>query len=138
MAKANSPIRLDQSLMDAAAATAHIAHRSTAEQIEFWADIGKTLDRTIGAAHLLALKTGSARIKIEPVTTGYIDPDNLLAALDANRDNGALTSRVTTSQVRYQASQAHPGRLEQIQANGDRVIGRFVAGVFIPEKDPAA
>lgn len=43
MAKAKSPIRLDQSLMDSAASVAKVAHRSAAEQIELWADIGRTL-----------------------------------------------------------------------------------------------
>lgn len=137
MAKANSPIRLDQSLMEAAAAMAHLAHRSTAEQIEFWADIGRTLDHTIGTAALLALKTGGAHIKVEPVKSAYIDSGEVFAALDRDRVNGMLTQAVSTSQVRYQASLSHPGWLEQVHANGDRIIGRFTEGAFVP-REPSA
>ncbi|MCK5666750.1 MAG: hypothetical protein KAI17_24840, partial [Thiotrichaceae bacterium] len=39
MAKALSPVRLQDDLMKAAKLTGDRFHRSTAEQIEYWADI---------------------------------------------------------------------------------------------------
>ena len=41
MPKANSPIRLQAELMQAAALSGKRNHRSTAEQIEYWADMGR-------------------------------------------------------------------------------------------------
>ena len=132
MAKANSPIRLDQSLMDSAASVAKVAHRSAAEQIEFWADIGRTLTQIVDVHTLLSLKAGTVRLLIEPVQVEAIDPDALFAELDADRANGSLSQRITGSDVRYQASAAHPGWLEQICADGSRVVGRFESGIFQP------
>lgn len=132
MAKANSPIRLDQSLMDSATSVAKAAHRSAAEQIEFWADVGRTLTQIIDVHTLVSLKAGTVRLLIEPVQTEAVDPDALFAQLDADRANGALSQRVTGCEVRYQASTAQPGWLEQIRADGSRVVGRFEGGTFQP------
>lgn len=132
MAKANSPIRLEQSLMDSAASVAKVAHRSAAEQIEFWADIGRTLTQIVDVHTLLSLKAGTARLLIEPVQAEAVDPDMLFAQLDADRASGSLSQRVTGCEVRYQASASHPGWLEQIGTDGSRVIGRFESGKFEP------
>jgi hypothetical protein len=47
MAKAASPIRLQKELMQAAELTAKRFHRSTAEQIEYWADLGRSVSSTL-------------------------------------------------------------------------------------------
>ncbi|WP_269617933.1 TA system antitoxin ParD family protein [Zhongshania sp. BJYM1] len=47
MAKAASPIRLQQDLMQAAESTAKRFHRSTAEQIEYWAELGRSVSSSI-------------------------------------------------------------------------------------------
>lgn len=132
MAKANSPIRLDQSLMEAAASVAKAAHRSAAEQIEYWADIGRTLTQMLDVHTLVSLKAGTVRLIIEPVKVDAVDPDALFAELDADRVSGSLSQRVTGCEVRYQASVAHPGWLEQIRQDGSRVVGRFEGGEFRP------
>lgn len=133
MAKANSPIRLDQSLMDSATTVAKAAHRSAAEQIEFWADIGRTFTQLIDVHTLISLKAGTARLSIEPVQADALNPDSLLAELDADRQSGALSQRVSACTVRYQASVEHPGLLEQIREDGSRVLGHFENGQFQPQ-----
>lgn len=137
MAKASSPIRLDQSLMDSASSVAKAAHRSAAEQIEFWADIGRTLTQMIDVHTLVSLKAGTSRLLIEPVQAEAVDPDALFAQLDAERVSGSLSQSVTGCAVRYQASATHPGWLEQIRADGSRVVGRFEGGVFQACDDPS-
>lgn len=132
MAKASSPIRLDKSLMDSAATVAKVAHRSTAEQVEFWADIGRTLAQTVDVQTLLSLKAGTVRVVIEPIQVKAVNPDELFADLDADRTSGALSQRITQSEARYQASPSYPGWLEQIQADGTRTVGRFHNGEFQP------
>ena len=47
MAKAASPIRLQQDLMQAAETTAKRFHRSTAEQVEYWAELGRSVAATL-------------------------------------------------------------------------------------------
>ncbi len=47
MAKAASPIRLQEELMQAAESTAKLFHRSTAEQIKYWADLGHSVSSTL-------------------------------------------------------------------------------------------
>lgn len=53
MAKAASPVRLQKSLVDAATVAGQQFNRSTAEQIEYWADLGRrvaaVLDPLMGA-----------------------------------------------------------------------------------------
>lgn len=137
MAKANSPIRLEQSLMDTAASVAKAAHRSTAEQIEFWADIGRTLTQIVDAHTLLSIKAGTVRVLVEPVQAEAIDPDELFEQLDADRASGSLSQRVTGCDIRYQASAAHPGWLEKICTDGSRVPGRFENGIFQPRNPHA-
>jgi len=132
MAKANSPIRLDQSLMDTATSVAKAAHRSTAEQIEFWADIGRTLTQIVDVHTLLSLKAGTVRLLVEPVQAETIDPDDLFEQLDADRASGSLSQNVTGCKVRYQASVSYPGWLEQICADGSKIVGSFEGGEFKP------
>lgn len=61
-----------------------------------------------------------------------IDPDEVFAKLEADRKSGELTKHVTTAMSRYGASDRE-GLIEQLSAaTGERKIGTFVNGVFIP------
>ncbi len=67
MAKASSPIRLQADLMHAATVTGKRQHRSAAEQIEYWADLGRRLATVVNHDDFLSVASGLAKIKIEPV-----------------------------------------------------------------------
>jgi hypothetical protein len=82
MAKATSPIRLQEELMQAAESTARRYHRSTAEQIEYWADLGRSVSSTIDPDVLLSVLSGLTTIKTEPVISLPIDPDEVFEALE--------------------------------------------------------
>lgn len=131
MAKAASPIRLQKELMQAAQSTAKRYHRSTAEQIEYWADLGRTVASTLDPDVLLSVSSGLSIIKTEPVISLPIDPDSVFQALEKDREAGILANRVTTSAIRYQTSIKHPGYLEKIDLNGDITTGQFEKGEFI-------
>lgn len=131
MAKAASPIRLQEDLMKAAAVTGKRFHRSTAEQIEYWAEMGRSVETILDPDVLLALTAGVAKIKVEPVYSPPINPDEVFQALEAERENGTLVQTVTNSPLKYQASLTHPGYLEQIDQNGKITPGKFQQGVFI-------
>ncbi len=132
MAKAASPIRLQQEIMQAAEITAPRYHRSTAEQIEYWAELGRTVSSVLNPDLLLSISSGLSRLRVEPVTVGTIDSTQVFKSLDEQRKSGELSSSVTTSHCRYQASSQQPGYLEQIAPTGETRIGQFSNGKFIP------
>ncbi|KAF3983358.1 MAG: hypothetical protein HFP78_00030 [Methylococcales symbiont of Hymedesmia sp. n. MRB-2018] len=131
MAKSASPIRLQAELMQVAATTAKRFHRSTAEQIEYWADLGRTVASTLDPDVLLSVASGLTLIKTEAVISAPIDPDVIFKSLEDNRKTGALQKSVTASTVHYQASTTQLGCLEQIDSNGNSRIGQFENGQFI-------
>ena len=130
MAKAASPIRLQQNLMQAATLTGERFHRSASEQIEYWADIGRSVSKVIDPDTLLSISSGLARVKVEPVLAEPIDPNAVFQVLEAERAHGTLAPAVTNSTLKYQASFSHPGQLERIQG-GQVDIGQFKNGQFI-------
>jgi hypothetical protein len=131
MAKAASPIRLQEDLMRAAAVTGKRFHRSTAEQIEYWAEMGRSVASMLDPDVLLSVAAGLAKIKVEPVHSAPVNPDEVFQALEDERENGALPQTVTNSAIKYQASITHPGYLEQIDQNGKITFGKFQQGTFI-------
>lgn len=131
MAKASTPIRVQDELLRAAAVQGGIAHRSAAQQLEYWAQIGRTLSALLPPDTLVKVRTGLARVQIEPLTGTPLDVDTVFADVAAKRKSGELAPAVHPKGVRYQASTAHPGLLEQIQPTGERVIGQFEGGKFV-------
>ena len=63
---------------------------------------------------------------------GTVDPEQVFAALERQRRSGQLSKAVSQAAVRYQASQAHPGCLDAISADGTRCVGRFQDGTVVP------
>ncbi len=120
--------------MQAATATAKRFHRSTAEQIEYWADVGRQTSEVIDPDVLLSLAAGLVRITVEPVKDKTLNPTEIFNALEHDRGEGALSQNITGSAVKYQVCETHPGYLEQIDAAGTVNIGQFSNGVFSPRK----
>lgn len=132
MAKASSPVRLQDDLMQAAGLTAKRFHRSAAEQIEYWAELGRSVSSTLDPDVLLSVVSGLTKIKTEPVHSPSIDPSDVFDALERERKEDTLSNTVTQSDIRYQASTKFPGYLEQIDVNGTVTVGMFNNGQFIP------
>ena len=131
MAKAASPVRLQEELMQEATLTARRFHRSTAEQIEFWASLGQKVSSVLDPDDLLSVASGLAKIRIEPVYAETVNPEAVFQHLEEQRTNGSLVQEVTYSSFKYQTSKAHPGYLEQIDQQGNIKTGKFVGGEFI-------
>ncbi|WP_268814356.1 TA system antitoxin ParD family protein [Nitrincola tapanii] len=110
-------------------------HRSTAEQIEHWADIGRQVASTLSQDALLQVSSGLARVKVEPVLTPGIDPDDLFNELEHLRDNRELNVDLSHSSVKYQASVKYPSMLEQIASDGTTRVDHFEKGTFLPSTD---
>jgi hypothetical protein len=137
MAKAASPIRLQKDIMQAAILAGKRNHRSTTEQIEYWAEMGRKVAAFLNPDDLLSVSAGLARIRLEPVFVEPIDAQEVFCELETERDNGSLSQTVTRSPVRYQVSPLHPGYLEQIGSNGERTTGTFENGEFIAVSETA-
>jgi len=131
MAKALSPVRLQDDLMQAAKLTGERFHRSTAEQIEYWADIGRKVSAVLDPDTLISIATGLTQLKVEPIYGKPIDPDDVFNLLEVQRQQGSLTQAVTDSAIKYQSSLTQPGYLERIDQEGNIVVGQFKNGDFI-------
>lgn len=130
MAKAASPVRLESTLMEAASVAGSFLHRSAAEQIEYWADLGRKVSGLISPEDLLAISAGLVKITLEETAPVSADPEAVFAALERDRASGSLSGAIAAGQVRYQACRAHPGLLEQVHSDGTVVPGQFVDGEF--------
>ena len=128
--KAVSPVRLQQELMQRATLAGARHHRSAAEQIEYWAALGQQVAGVLDPDKLLDVLTGLAALKVVPITTSAVDPEQAFAALEQQRRSGQLSQSASGATLRYQASRARPGLLEEINPNGMRRLGHFRDGVF--------
>ncbi len=123
MPKSASAVRLQRELMESAALVGARHHRSAAEQIEYWAALGRQV------------AAGLTRLRLEPVAAPIVAPAQVFAALDADRESGSLAQNVSTAAFRYQASIRQPGHLEQIGPDGTRRVGAFRDGAVEPIAD---
>jgi len=131
MPKAQSPVRLQQDLMDSATEAGRLLHRSAAEQVEYWATIGRTMQNIVGVDTMLDIMAGAVKIKLEDAPQVHIDPNDVFADIEQQRKNDALAPPLLPGEVRYQASRSQPGYLEQVSEQGT-VVGKFEEGVFKP------
>ena len=135
MAKSASPIRLQADLMQAATVAGKRLHRSTAEQIEYWADMGRRVATVLNPDDLLSVASGLAKINIEPIYAKPVNPDAVFEALEDDRRAGSLYQITSNNTVRYQVSESHLGYLEQINSDGEITTGKFDNGEFSPLDD---
>lgn len=135
MAKSASPIRLQAELMQVAESTAKRFHRSTAEQIEYWAGLGRSVSSSLDPDVLLSVASGLTMIKAEPVFSSAMEPDQVFSTLESNRQSGLLQDGVSSNTVQYQSSTKYLGYLEQIDHDGQIITGQFENGVFIAQKE---
>jgi hypothetical protein len=118
--------------MESAALVGARHHRSAAEQIEYWAALGRQVARVLNPDSLLDVAAGLTRLRLEPVAAPIVAPEQVFAALDADRESGTLAQTVSTATFRYQASTSQPGYLDQIGPDGTRCVGTFRDGLFQP------
>ena len=133
MAKHNSPIRLEASLVDSAMADGLLMHRSATEQIEQWASLGREVAKMITPAQLLDLYAGLAKVEVVAIPDAQpLDPMAVINTVDSAVFKESVSAELKNlHDTLYRASVTHPGYLEQV--NGDKVsVGRFENGHFTP------
>lgn len=128
----SSPLRLDSDLVRAASAAARLHKRTLPRQIEYWAEIGRAVEKRIAMEDLLAVREGLARLIVQKGSMDAPEPVDVFNELETARKTGALAEAVANSSpVRYQVSQARPGLLERVEQGGRRTLGRFQNGEFV-------
>ena len=92
--------------------------QSAAQQVEYWASLGRDGAGLLDPEQRLAVKAGLARLRVEPLRVAAVDPDIVVETVEEGRRRGSLASFVSTASIRYQASASHPGLLERISGDG--------------------
>jgi len=128
----STAIRLDDRLVREAETEALLHRRSTPRQLEYWAQIGKTVAKNATGDELLYLLEGFAEVQVSPRASAPVDADEVFSAVDQAREQGVLARTVTGASVRYEASRKRPGMLNRIGADGQQQTGHFRNGEFVP------
>ncbi|WP_341938764.1 TA system antitoxin ParD family protein [Marinimicrobium sp. C2-29] len=123
-------VRLEDRLVQEAAAEARLNRRSTPKQIEFWAEIGQQVAEKLSPQDLLALTQGLVELDLKRVNAQPPSTDELWESVDAARQSGELGQSLQADRVVYQASEEHPGHLEALYPDGSRAVGVFKNGRF--------
>ncbi len=126
-----SPMRLDPELVGAAEKEGAVQKRTAPKQIEFWAELGKAVERLLAHTDVIAILQGFKKIRVELEESVTINPDDIFSELEKNRKIGALAEKVTSSAMYYEVSQKQPGLLDRVDsATGKRETGMFQNGEF--------
>ena len=116
------PVKLSDELVLDARQIGEVSQRSIAGQVEFWARLGRAVERLLRADHVLALKRlGDAR--------------PLSASLEATRTAAGrerLAAVLEAKPFPHFEPAEQAGVLVKIDADGTRTLGRFVRRVFTP------
>ena len=126
-----SPLRLDPHLVHQAEVEGRLHKRTVPKQIEYWAELGKSVQQIIDPESLVAITQGLVKVNLEPVVGAAADPDEVFESLERDRNSGRLAAEVTGASIYYEASRTHPGYLDRVGENGARETGQFRNGEFI-------
>lgn len=126
------PYRLSAEIISHAEESAALQMRSVPKQIEFWAEVGRRVEKKVDHVQLMAIIKDMAIIDVRPIQSEPVDVDEVLGELETDRANGRLAKAVTRAGVVYEASASHPGLLDRIDEQGQRTTGFFTNGEFVP------
>ncbi|MFV2055226.1 MAG: hypothetical protein ACC707_02120 [Thiohalomonadales bacterium] len=129
----STPLRVNDGLYKEAEAEGALLNRSTAKQVEFWAELGKRIAHSITHVDMLALMQGIAKVRVEVSPSPPINPQDVFAVVDKASLNETLGKQITRDTLYYEASKSHPGLLDQVMPDGTRRAGHFSNGSFSPE-----
>jgi hypothetical protein len=117
------PVKLSDSLVLDARLAGDALQRSIAGQVEFWARLGRSVERLMQGDQVLHLaRTGAA----QPLST-------LLESVDSPAGHARLAAYLEQRPFpHYQPHPTRAGLLERIDEDGTRTLGRFVNRRFQP------
>jgi hypothetical protein len=122
----SQPVKLSDELVLDARISGEVTERSIAGQIEFWAGIGRGLERVMHMDRVLALKQ---RGQIEPLSAA-------LAAIDTAEGHRRLSEVLGGRPYPHFESSGRAGIVVRVDEDGTRTEGRFVQRKFIATAAP--
>lgn len=115
------PVKLSDAMVLDARVTAELSKRSIAGQIEYWANLGRAIERVLEGAQVLALCRSAAA---QPLSV-------CLESVDSAAGRGRLAGYLESQPFpHYEPAPDAPGLLVRIDADGKRTLGRFVHRQF--------
>lgn len=121
----STPLRLSNQLLTEARDAGDRFHRSITQQIEHWAQLGRSIEATLSYSSAGRLKDLS-RVP---------DLGKVLARPETRAGKRKALSLIhARKKPTYSADPDYPNGVIQHQPNGRRIRGRFVNRVFIPER----
>jgi hypothetical protein len=119
-------LKLSDDLVNEARHEAAAADRSLTSQIEHWAQLGRRVESALRHEDVLALKRGDEDPLAPPTRRALLAALRRIASAGGRMELGAkLKERRTVYQ------DAGDGRIEQIEPDGTRAVGRFVDRRFV-------
>ncbi|ADG68608.1 hypothetical protein Plim_2785 [Planctopirus limnophila DSM 3776] len=119
------PVTLSDELVDDARAVAPGSQRSIAEQIEFWAELGKSIEPWLTG-------NGAPQGRSETVAQTLSNRvSEVSSPLGRQRVSETLAQR---PYPHYEPVKDSPELLRQVLADGNRIVGKFDGREFIPIK----
>ncbi len=115
------PVKLSDDLVCDARATTKWSERSIAGQIEFWAQLGRSLEPLLRGDRAMALRRAGSVRPLSEAIAGVDTPAGKKRVFEY------LQSRPFPH---FEAVGGKPGLLRKIDEDGTETIGRFVNRVF--------
>jgi len=119
-------LKLADDLVNEARREAEAADRSLTSQIEHWARLGRSVENVLRHEDVVALKRRAPTRRALLVA---------LRRIASGSEQTALSARLKEGRVVYQ--DAGEGRVERIERDGTRTVGRFVNRRFVSEPEQA-
>lgn len=117
------PVKVSDSLLLDARLMGKLGHRSIAGQIEFWARLGEALEPLLQGVQVLALLKAHVAKPLSACLESIDSPEGRRRVADYLENQPF---------PHYEPAPNHPGFLTRIEADGTRVVGRFVQRRFTP------
>jgi hypothetical protein len=128
------PVKLSEDLVHDAREEAKAADRSITSQIEHWARLGRQVENLLRHEDVLNLKRADEHIEVPaPTRRAVLTALRRIAAGSARTE---LSAALMAGRTVYQ--DAGEGRVERIERDGTRTVGRFVNRRFTPDDSQRA
>jgi hypothetical protein len=124
----SQPVKLSETMVLDARLTAELTERSIAGQIEYWANLGRAIEKVLEGAQVLALCRSAAA---QPLS-------ECLELVDTADGRQRLADTLKGQPFPHYEPAAERGLLVRVEANGQRTLGRFVKRQFQAVKQRTA
>lgn len=125
----SQPVKLSDTMVLDARITGRLAERSIAGQIEYWANLGRAVEKILQGAQVMALCRAAAAESLSAC----------LESADSPAGRRRLAACLKSQPYpHYEPAPGASGMLVRIGADGKRTLGRFVNRQFQPMKSKRA